>query len=327
MRSPHYWTISVRRADGTISTHEHEFHSYLARHAWTRLPIIRGVVALGESMVIGMKALSSSTSQQMADLQVADATLVVETEAAEATSAVGISSPIPAHAATEELEEGPGLAGIALVLVIIASIAMSIGMFKLLPAFATSAFVSPHHTLPFVMLEGAIKISIFCAYTWAIGLSASGRGLYQYHAAEHKAINALENDVALTPNEVNECSRIHLRCGTAFMLWMFVLAIIVFGVIGTALGGIGLAGLIVTRIALWPLLAGLGYEVIRFAGKHSHNQLVRSILAPGLWMQRLTTKEPTAEQCEVSIAALERVKVLEDAHATDQANKEQEVLS
>jgi uncharacterized protein YqhQ len=316
MRSPHYWAVAVRREDGQIALHEREWHSLLARKKWLRLPVLRGVIALGESMVIGFRALSFSSSQQLQGI----GEKTVETEAAEASAGIGISGPVPAG-------DGESIGPVTMALILLVSVAMSIGLFKLLPALTTATIIDPSHTLPFVLLEGAVKISIFCVYTWALGLVSSGRSLYQYHAAEHKAINAMESGHDLSPESVNECSRIHVRCGTAFMLWMFVLGIIVFGLVGSLLGGLGLIGLIATRILLWPLLAGLGYEVIRFAGAHPESVALRTLLAPGLWLQRLTTKESDPGQCEVAMASLNRVRELEDAHLADDAEKEQEVLA
>ena len=137
--------------------------------------------------------------------------------------------------------------------------------------------------------------------------------MFQYHGAEHKAINAFEDGAELTPERVQSYSKIHLRCGTAFLLWVMVIAIFVFAFFGRPVW----YWLIATRILLLPLIAGLAYELIRFAGKHQQNRVVMTLLAPGLWLQRLTTREPSLDQLEVSIRALREVLDLEGAGTRD----------
>ena len=127
--------------------------------------------------------------------------------------------------------------------------------------------------------------------------------VFQYHAAEHKAINAYEDGAELTPETVQRYSKIHLRCGTAFLLWVMVIAIFVFALVGRPHWTL----LIASRILLLPVIAGLAYELIRFAGKHSDKTWLRALLAPGLWLQRLTTRQPSLDQLEVSIRALQQV--------------------
>jgi uncharacterized protein YqhQ len=160
-----------------------------------------------------------------------------------------------------------------------------------------------HRTGLFVIVEGLIRVSIFILYLVLISLLPDLRRVFQYHAAEHKAINALEAGDELVPEEVQRHSRIHPRCGTAFLLWVMVIAIFVFAFFGRP----AWYWLIVTRILLLPLIAGLAYELIRFAGKHTGNRVLMTLLAPGLWLQRLTTREPTLDQIEVSIRALQEV--------------------
>ncbi len=149
-------------------------------------------------------------------------------------------------------------------------------------------------------------MSIFVAYLALISLLPDLRRVFQYHGAEHKAINAYEAGEELEPEIVQRYSLIHPRCGTAFLLWVMVIAVFVFAFFGRP----AWYWLIATRILLLPVIAGLAYEVIRFAGKHQ-NRVVMTILAPGLWLQRLTTREPSLEQLEVSIRALSEVLQLE----------------
>ena len=159
----------------------------------------------------------------------------------------------------------------------------------------------------FVIIEGAVRVTIFVLYLWLISLLPDLKRVFQYHAAEHKAINAYEAGEELTPQTVQRYSLIHPRCGTAFLLWVMVIAIFVFAFFGRP----AFYWLIVTRILLLPLIAGIAYELIRFAGKHQDNRVLMTLLAPGLWLQRLTTRQPSLDQLEVSIAALQEVLTLE----------------
>ena len=158
-----------------------------------------------------------------------------------------------------------------------------------------------------MVVEGLIRVAIFIAYLALISLLPDLRRVFQYHAAEHKAINALEAGDELEPESVQRYSLIHPRCGTAFLLWVMVIAIFVFAFFGQP----AWYWLIASRILLLPVIAGIAYELIRFAGKHSDNRVLMTLLAPGLWLQRLTTREPTLDQVEVSIRALKEVLRLE----------------
>jgi uncharacterized protein YqhQ len=154
-----------------------------------------------------------------------------------------------------------------------------------------------------VIVEGVIRVSFFIGYICLISLLPSLRRVFQYHGAEHKAINALEAGEELTPQNVQRFSLIHPRCGTAFLLYVMVIAIFVFAFVGQP----DWYWLIASRILLLPVIAGIAYEVIRFAGKHSDNRILMTFLAPGMWLQRLTTREPSLDQLEVSIRALQEV--------------------
>ena len=290
MRSPGTWAVTVRRADGELARVCRPISSAASRHRWMRLPIIRGVVALGESLVIGFRALSvSATYASIQPGEEAD----------------------PEEAA--ELTRGQ----IAFAFVI--AIGFALVIFKVSPAIITE-LLPIHNTALFVVVEGAIRVSFLVAYLALISLVPDLRCVFQYHAAEHKAINAYEDGAELTPERVQSYSKIHLRCGTAFLLWVMVIAIFVFALVGRPDWPI----LIASRIVLLPVIAGLAYEVIRFGGKHPRNTVVRALLAPGLWLQSLTTREPTLDQVEVSIQALRDVL---DAEAAGAAPSPVEVMA
>ena len=277
MRGPSSWAVAVRRPDGRISEIAHDVESVALRRRWLRLPVIRGVVALGESLAIGMRALAVSARFSVTDEGDEDA--------------------------SEELGR------FALIGSFVFAIGFSLLLFKDSPALLTN-WINPGSTWIFLLLEGAIRIALLVAYLVVIGLFGELRRVFQYHAAEHKAINAYEAGAPLEPEEVQRHSLIHVRCGTAFLLWVMVIAILVFSLLGRP----DLHWLILSRIVALPLIAGLAYEVIRLAARYNRFVLVRAVLAPGLWLQRLTTREPTLDQVAVSIRALERVLAAEKSH-------------
>ena len=273
MRSPSSWAVAVRKPDGDIAQVVNNIDSPMAKRRIWRLPVIRGVIALGESLAIGFRALAISANYAAQD------------GSAEADGEV-----------KTELTRGQLIFAFAI------AIGFAVMLFKVTPALITD-LLPIDTTGIFVIVEGAIRVTLFIAYLALISLLPDLRRVFQYHAAEHKAINAYEAGEELTPARVQLYSKIHVRCGTAFLLWVMVIAIFVFAFFGRP----HWYWLIVTRIALLPLIAGLAYELIRFAGKHSDNRLLLWLLAPGLWLQRLTTREPTLEQLEVSIRALQQV--------------------
>jgi uncharacterized protein YqhQ len=239
--------------------------------------VIRGIVALGESLAIGFRALAISANYAAQDAD-ADDKEEVETE----------------------LSRGAIFFAFAI------AIGFAIALFKVTPALITR-WLPIETDGYFVVAEGVIRVSIFVLYILVISMLPDLRRVFQYHGAEHKAINALEAGEELTPENVQRFSLIHPRCGTAFLLWVMVIAIFVFAFIGQP----SWPWLIASRILLLPVIAGLAYEVIRFAGKHTDNRFLMTLLAPGLWLQRLTTREPSLDQLEVSIRALREVLRLE----------------
>jgi uncharacterized protein YqhQ len=275
MRGPSAWSVAVRKPDGEIAEVNRPISSFLLRHRWARLPIVRGVFALGESLAIGFRALAISAN----------------------------------YAAQEEGDDGEvetELSRGQLAFAFAIAIGFALLLFKVSPALITS-WLPIDSTGAFVVVEGALRVTIFVLYLVLIGLLPDLKRVFQYHAAEHKAINAYEAGDELDPEAVQRHSLIHVRCGTAFLLYVMVIAIFVFAFVGQP----GWFWLIASRILLLPVIAGIAYEVIRFAGRYPQNPVLRTILAPGLWLQRLTTRQPSLDQIEVSIRALREVLRLE----------------
>ena len=286
MRGPSNWTVAVRKPDGDIAEVSRPVRSVMKRHRVFRLPIVRGIIALGESLAIGFRALAISAN----------------------------------YAAQEEGKDGePGaeLTRGQLLFAFAIAIGFALMLFKVTPALITS-WLPIEQTGAFVVVEGLIRVTLFILYLLVISLLPDLRRVFQYHAAEHKAINAYEAGEELEPERVQRFSLIHPRCGTAFLMWVMVIAIFVFAFLGQP----AWYWLIASRILLLPLIAGIAYELIRFAGKHTGSRILMTILAPGLWLQRLTTREPTLDQIEVSIRALREVLSLEGRLAADERRVE-----
>src|SRR5437879_5635913 len=283
MRGPGNWAVAVRTRSGESAQVSRQIGSAMARHLVFRLPVVRGVMALGESLAIGFRALAISAN----------------------------------YASREEGEDGEvdtELSRGALIFAFAIAIGFAVAVFKVGPALITDQ-------LPirsggwFVIVEGLIRVSLFVGYLWVVSLLPDLRRVFQYHAAEHKAINAYEAGEPLEPEIVQRFSLIHPRCGTAFLLWVMVLAVFVFAFFGRPVW----YWLIAERILLLPLIAGLAYELIRFAGKHQGNRVLMTLLAPGMWLQRLTTRQPSLDQLEVSIRPLSAVLRVQERRAPDAA--------
>jgi len=270
MRTPSKWAVAVRKPDGEIAEVVRDISSPMARRRVFRLPVIRGVIALGESLAIGFRALAISANYAAQDPDAKEGEVQTEITRAQLIFSFAIA------------------------------IGFALMLFKVTPALITN-WLPIETTGAFVVIEGVIRVCIFLAYLLLISLLPDLRRVFQYHAAEHKAINAYEAGGELTPENVQKFSLLHPRCGTAFLLWVMVIGIFVFAFVGQP----AWYWLITSRVVLLPLIAGIAYELIRFAGKHQQNPLLMALLAPGLWLQRLTTRQPSLDQIEVSIRALQ----------------------
>src|SRR4029453_4237228 len=271
MRGPSNWSLAVRKPDGDIAHVNQQINSVMARHRFFRLPVIRGIIALGESLAIGFRALA-------------------------------ISANYAAQEGGDEDEVSPGIGRGAMIFAFAVAIGFALLLFKVTPVLLTS-WLPIDTTGWVVVVEGLIRVSIFILYLVLISFLPDLKRVFQYHAAEHKAINAYEGGDELTPATVQRHSLIHPRCGTAFLLWVMVIAIFVFAFVGQPVW----YWLIASRILLLPVIAGIAYELIRFAGRTPDTPILMPLRAPGLWLQRLTTREPSLDQLEVSIRALKEV--------------------
>ena len=283
MRGVSIWAVACRTPEGRVTVTSEPLVSWAKRSRIWRLPVIRGVVALAESLRIGFKALAISANAQLSD-------------------------------GDEEEEIG----GLTWGVTIFFSLLLAVGLFFVVPVGATSLIKDwLGSAVLFWLVEGLLRTAIFIGYLVAISRLADLRRVFQYHGAEHKTISCFEAGDELTPASAKGYSRLHPRCGTSFLLIVMVLAIFVFAPIGLP----AWYWLLASRILGIPLIAGLSYEVIKWAGKHRDKRWVRIVMWPGLMLQNLTTREPDESQLEIAIRALKRVLAVEDPYAAkrDQA--------
>jgi uncharacterized protein YqhQ len=279
MRGVSTWAVAVRNPEGEIEITSEPLVSWAKRARVLRWPVIRGVVALGESLKIGFRALAIAANAQL-----------------------------PEDEDGEKEEIGGFIWGLTIAL----SLLLAVGLFFVIPVGATSLIKDQlGSAFLFWLVEGVLRTTIFIGYILVISRLPDLRRVFEYHGAEHKTISAFEAGDELVPERAKLYSRLHPRCGTSFLLIVMVLAIFVFAPIGLPAWYL----LLGSRILGIPLIAGLSYEVIKWAGKNRNKRWVRALMWPGLMLQNLTTREPDEEQLEVAIKALEAVLAVEDPFA------------
>jgi uncharacterized protein YqhQ len=268
MRGSKAMAVAVRQPDGEIVLHTEDLNPHIYHGPLSRIPFLRALTSLWDVLVLGVRTLMYSAEVALGEEEKVD-----------------FQGPI-----------GWGT--------LIFSLALGIGLFFVVPLllvgiadrYIASSFLSN-------VVEGLIRLGIFLAYVWAIGLIPDIQRVFAYHGAEHKTVNAYEGGAELTPAEVARFSTAHFRCGTAFLLTVMVVSILIFALLGRP----PMALRVLSRILLLPVVAGIAYEVIKFTGRHQENRFVRAIAAPNLALQKLTTREPDLPMLEVAIAALKRV--------------------
>ncbi len=280
MKNKEQYAVAVRKPDGEIEVEVEHYHGIIHGSKLLNMPFIRGVFQFLDSLILGMRCLNFSAS-------------FYEDEEAKETAADKAFHKMFKDKA-DKVFSG---------LVMLFSLVLAIGIFMVLPYFVTSLFEAYIRSASFLaIIEGALRIVIFVGYVLSISLMKDIRRVYMYHGAEHKCINCIEKGAPLTVKEVMRSSRQHRRCGTSFLLFVMFVSVVLFFFIRVE----NPVYRILLRLALIPVIAGISYEIIRLAGR-SNNILVRIISAPGMWLQRLTTKEPDESMVEVAIAAVEAV--------------------
>ncbi|MBT8495638.1 MAG: DUF1385 domain-containing protein [Deltaproteobacteria bacterium] len=308
MRSPKSFAVVCRRADGSIVVKEDEWRPLWGDFKLLRAPFLRGAVVLLESLVNGISALTFSANQQMEDEKLAE-------EAAEADKK---PKPKPKSVgAAAAGDDSNHLATIGMVLVsLVFGLALFVGAPHLLAwamgevlGFDTSSFT-------FHAVDGVIKLAILVTYMWAISLLPDVRRVFQYHGAEHKAIFTYERGLPLTVDNARKQTRFHPRCGTSFLLIVIMVSVVLFSAVFAAFFPSELTGtkildhliMIGIKIPLMFPIAGLSYELIKVAGKHCDTSWwARWLSAPGMWLQKITTKEPDDQQLEIALISIRKV--------------------
>jgi len=290
MRSPHAWGIAVRKPSGEIVTHSEPLERPSEQHKWMGWPVVRGVMTLGHAMTLGFRALKFSANAALEELSASD--------------------PDNKDSASKDPGKKFEITGWMAGLNMAFSIAFFIFMYKYLPLLATTELkrVNPVFGQQFVfnLVDGLIRITMFLLFVWGISLWKDIRRVYEYHGAEHKTVFAFENGDPLETAAVQKYSTYHPRCGTSFLMTVMIISMLVYMAIPvhTFWARFGI------RIALLPLIAGVSYEIIRFAAKH-RGSLFALMTAPGLWLQRITTQPPDDREVECAILALDEAMKLE----------------
>ena len=288
MRSPHAWAIAVRKPSGEVATHSEPLERPSEKHKWMGWPVVRGVMTLGYAMTLGFRALRFSAD-------------------------VALEQVAPEKKDGKKLEISGWIAAV--------NIAISVGFFiftyKFLPLLAATELkrVNPVFANPvlFNVVDGIIRIVLFLLFIWGVSLMKDIRRVYEYHGAEHKTVFAFENGDPLQTGTVQKYSTYHPRCGTSFLMTVMIFSILVYIVANAIFPVTTFWARFAARIILLPVIAGLSYEIIRFAAKH-RGSLFALMTAPGLWLQRITTQPPADDQVHCAIVALDQAMQLEKQH-------------
>lgn len=350
MRGKNCWAIGVREPDGGLFSQEYPLSKKGNRPTWFSWPLVRGCVALVDSLTLGFKALeiaankafddeeeiaespasndpespashdseslaSNSPKSCLADTGSSAPNDTVSSELS--TSDFGSSSNPESASVSDSKDEGV-LSKAEMTFAMVLGVVLAVALFILLPAGLSNVIVGEYEQNPFVwnIVDGVVRVAIFIFYVWLIGRMPDIKRMFSYHGAEHKTIHCYEHGLELTPENARQFPCLHVRCGTAFLIMVMLIAIVVYTVIPLdgVIASLGITGaaafalLLVVRLVFLPVIAGISYEItVKWAGSHPENPLVKVVLWPGMQMQRLTTNEPDDSMLECAIAAMNLV--------------------
>lgn len=350
MRGKNCWAIGVREPDGGLFSQEYPLSKKGNRPTWFSWPLVRGCVALVDSLTLGFKALeiaankafddeeeiaespasndpespashdskslaSNSPKSCLADTGSSAPNDTVSSELS--TSDFGSSSNPESASVSDSTDEGV-LSKAEMTFAMVLGVVLAVALFIFLPAGLSNVIVGEYEQNPFVWntVDGVVRVAIFIFYVWLIGRMPDIKRMFSYHGAEHKTIHCYEHGLELTPENARQFPRLHVRCGTAFLIMVMLIAIVVYTVIPLdgVIASLGITGaaafalLLVVRLVFLPVIAGISYEItVKWAGSHPENPLVKVVLWPGMQMQRLTTNEPDDSMLECAIAAMKLV--------------------
>ncbi len=350
MQGKNCWAIGVREPDGGLFSQEYPLSKKGNRPTWFSWPLVRGCVALVDSLTLGFKALeiaankafddeeeiaespasndpespashdseslaSNSPKSCLADTGSSAPNDTVSSELS--TSDFGSSSNPESASVSDSTDEGV-LSKAEMTFAMVLGVVLAVALFILLPAGLSNVIVGEYEQNPFVwnIVDGVVRVAIFIFYVWLIGRMPDIKRMFSYHGAEHKTIHCYEHGLELTPENARQFPCLHVRCGTAFLIMVMLIAIVVYTVIPLdgVIASLGITGaaafalLLVVRLVFLPVIAGISYEItVKWAGSHPENPLVKVVLWPGMQMQRLTTNEPDDSMLECAIAAMNLV--------------------
>ncbi len=303
MRSPHAWAIACRKPSGEVVTMSEPLERPSEKHKWMAWPIVRGVMTLGYAMTLGYRALRFSANVAIEDIM----------QGEDQGQAKSSSSAAAAPPKAQPREKAAAISGWLAAVNIVISLAFFIFMYKYIPLLAATELKRIDPALGgriiFNLIDGGIRLVLFLFFIWGVSLWKDIRRVYEYHGAEHKTVFAFENGDPLNTQAVQKYSTFHPRCGTSFLMTVMLISIGFYMLIPYTTFWARFA----SRIVLLPVIAGVSYEIIRFAAKH-RGSLFALMTAPGLWLQRITTKPPSDEQAQCAIVALEQAMSIEKEH-------------
>ncbi len=312
MKNGDRYAVAVRKPDGTIAVEAQDYAGIWGAKKVAKIPFIRGVFNFVDSLVLGMKSLTWSAefyeeeehTEDKPEVKTSEEIQAKEIQSEEMQSQETQSEEMPQKSKSKKESGKKGMGDSLIMSATIAfSIVMAVAIFIVLPYFISTLFSSYIRNASLMaILEGVLRILIFLGYVMAISAMKDIRRVYMYHGAEHKCINCIERGRELSVKNVRKSSRQHRRCGTSFLLFVMVISVILFMFIRVE----NPLYRLLLRVLLVPVIAGISYEVIRLAGR-SNNIFVRIISAPGMWLQKLTTREPDDDMIEVAIASVEAV--------------------
>ena len=289
MRSPHAWGIAVRRPHGGMAVHCEPLERMADKHKWAKIPVLRGILTLGQALSLGVRATRFSTDVALEELQdpKSDA-------AAESTTRPGMGK----------------ISGWFTAVNVLFGVAFFIFMYKYVPLLATTRLRAFYPGLQniflFNLVDGLIRIALFLGFMWLISRWSEMHRLFEYHGAEHKTVFAFESGNPVSVSEAQKYVTWHPRCGTSFLITLMLISIAFYTLVPVQTFWMRFA----IRLALLPVIVGVSYEIIRYAAKHS-GSMFAALTKPGLWLQRITTQPPSDDQVECAIAALDTAMDLE----------------
>lgn len=308
MRSPHAWAIACRKPSGEVVTMSEPLERPSEKHKWMAFPIVRGVMTLGYAMSLGYRALRFSANVAIEEVMQAESAAI--SSASDGAAEAAVSTYPVVSPAKSQSEKAAAISGWLAAGNVIISLAFFIFMYKYLPLLAATELKKFNPALggqiAFNLVDGAVRLTLFLLFIWGVSLFPDIRRVYQYHGAEHKTVFAFEDGKPLETVEVQKYSTFHPRCGTSFLMTVMLISIGFYMLVPYTTFWARFA----SRIVLLPVIAGVSYEIIRFAAKH-RGSLFALMTAPGLWLQRITTKPPSDEMAQCAITALDQAMALE----------------